>query len=150
GVLAGYQANAFPVASGNYVPVLYVGTDGKLRGEFYMGSASPITSAAAVNDGAWHHVALVASANTQSLFLDGTLVGTLAGTINHLDMVNNYIGVGQTGGWPAGNGSYFGFTGSIDEVRLWSIARTQTDIQNTRNSVLTGNEFGLVGYWRFE
>ncbi|BAU86166.1 hypothetical protein SLA_5285 [Streptomyces laurentii] len=41
-------------------PLLYVGTDGKLRGQFsYPGSSStPMTSTGIVTDGGWHHIAL--------------------------------------------------------------------------------------------
>ena len=67
GVLFGYQNAGYPASAGNAVPGLYVGADGKLRGEFYQGSASPITSSGVVNNGAWHQVALVGNVNTQSL-----------------------------------------------------------------------------------
>ncbi|MCP4102942.1 MAG: LamG domain-containing protein [Lentisphaerae bacterium] len=40
-------------------------------------------------------------------------------------------------------------TGSIDEVRVWNIARTQEEIQASMNSTLAGNETGLAGYWQF-
>lgn len=40
-----------------------------------IGAAYPMTSANQVIDGNWHHVAFVASASSQSLYLDGMLVG---------------------------------------------------------------------------
>ena len=42
------------------------------------------------------------------------------------------------------------FTGIIDEVRLWNIARSSAEISATMNSELKGDEPGLVGYWRFD
>lgn len=42
------------------------------------------------------------------------------------------------------------FKGIISEVRLWNIARTQHEIQADMYRSLSGNEEGLVGYWRFE
>jgi len=39
------------------------------------------------------------------------------------------------------------FKGLIDEVRIWNIARSATDIQNNMSKELTGSEAGLVGYW---
>jgi hypothetical protein len=42
------------------------------------------------------------------------------------------------------------FDGKIDEVRIWEVARTQTEIQGYMNQSLTGEEDGLIGYWRFD
>ncbi|MDZ7625551.1 MAG: LamG-like jellyroll fold domain-containing protein [Ignavibacteriaceae bacterium] len=42
------------------------------------------------------------------------------------------------------------FKGIIDEVRIWNIARTESEIQSTMNQSLTGNETGLIGYWKFD
>jgi hypothetical protein len=44
----------------------------------------------------------------------------------------------------------FSFTGSIDEVRIWNIARTQAQIARDMSVRLVGNEPGLVGYYRFD
>jgi len=38
----------------------------------------------------------------------------------------------------------------MDEVRIWDIARTQVEIQQTMNTKLVGNESGLLGYWNFD
>ncbi|MFI9848514.1 DUF6531 domain-containing protein [Nonomuraea sp. NPDC051941] len=67
-------------SSGVKEEVFGVGTDGKLRSS-YQPTATPITSAAPVNDGAWHHAVLTVSGNLQTLYLDGAVVGTLTGTI---------------------------------------------------------------------
>ncbi|MCY2989793.1 MAG: FG-GAP-like repeat-containing protein, partial [Planctomycetota bacterium] len=150
GVLFGYQNTRFPAAPGNCVPALYVGTDGKLRGELWNGTNTQVTSPAAVNDGNWHHVALVGSDTNQTLYLDGVAIGTRTGTILSLDMVYSQIGVGWGSGRPASQSGYYGFNGRIDEVRLWNVARGQAEIQNAKGSILTGSEAGLVGYWRFE
>ncbi|MGL5511061.1 MAG: LamG domain-containing protein, partial [Microcoleaceae cyanobacterium] len=42
------------------------------------------------------------------------------------------------------------FTGTVDEVRIWNIARTAGEIQDSMLTPLTGEEQGLVGYWPFE
>ena len=41
------------------------------------------------------------------------------------------------------------FNGSIDEARIWNVARTATQIQQSFTSALQGNETGLVGYYDF-
>jgi hypothetical protein len=42
------------------------------------------------------------------------------------------------------------FAGSIDETRLWDIARTETEIRASMCSKLIGNESGLRAYYRFD
>src|SRR5207247_567026 len=71
GVLFGYQ-NVPPFGfPSNYVPIVYVGSDGRLYGQVWDGAVHPITSFSAVNNGLWHHVALVAQGAGQRLYLDG-------------------------------------------------------------------------------
>jgi hypothetical protein len=41
------------------------------------------------------------------------------------------------------------FDGWIDELRIWNIARTADEIQETLNTALAGNEAGLVAYFDF-
>jgi len=40
--------------------------------------------------------------------------------------------------------------GHIDEVRLWSIARTQSQIYSDKDKILSGKESGLEYYWRLD
>ena len=39
------------------------------------------------------------------------------------------------------------FNGQMDEIRIWSVARSQTDIQNNMNLCLSGSETGLDLYY---
>ena len=43
-----------------------------------------------------------------------------------------------------------GFDGSMDEVRVWASARTETQIQDNMCKKLQGTQTGLRGYWRFD
>lgn len=40
--------------------------------------------------------------------------------------------------------------GQVDEVRIWNTARTQNEIRENMMTTLTGNETGLVAYYRFD
>ncbi len=121
GVLFSYQNHTLEEATtGKYTPALYVGTDGKLRGEFWNGTAAPITSAGTVNDGTWHHAALTAAGNTQTLYLDGAKVGSLAGDITQDDQRFVYLGAGYWNNWPATTGTIGHFTGDIDEAAVYN------------------------------
>ena len=42
------------------------------------------------------------------------------------------------------------FNGQIDEFRIWSVARTASEITSTMGKTLAGNEPNLVGYYKFD
>ncbi|MEU6206246.1 LamG-like jellyroll fold domain-containing protein [Micromonospora musae] len=125
GPLLGYQDKAVGTAATSAVPVLYTGTDGKLRGQFATGAIAPITSTTLVNDNKWHHVVLSAMANTQTMYLDGVKVGQLTGqTIDASLLTFNQVGLASAttpASWPAWGGTaqrYF--AGTVDEVAVYS------------------------------
>ena len=119
GPIIGYSNAATGATPTQWVSVVYVGTDGKLRGQFWNGAASPMTTAAAVNDGQWHHVALTASASSQSMYVDNVLIGTKTGAINHLQMYLATIGAAFGTSWPGANAGWQYFSGKIDEVAVY-------------------------------
>src|SRR5262249_22161436 len=103
----------------NFVPALYVGKDGKLYAELYVGGGpNPIVSSSVVDDGQAHHAVLTLSGNSQSLTLDGRLVGSLTGTFTPLDMTFAQLGTGFTMTWPGITSGYAGFVGAIDQVAI--------------------------------
>ena len=79
GPLIGYQDKAVGAAATSGVPILYTGTDGRLRGQFAGSTIAPITSTVAINDNKWHHVVLDAIGNTQTMYLDGVKVPSVPG-----------------------------------------------------------------------
>ncbi|MBB5629330.1 polymorphic toxin-type HINT domain-containing protein [Sphaerisporangium krabiense] len=125
-------------------PVLYVGTDGKLRGQLWddpqAPAVTPITSAAPVNDDQWHHVVLTAEGQAQILYLDGQRVGTLAVGPDGLRRQYAYLGTGWVynyRGWPAtppmpGNTYAVGFPltgGTLDEPAVYDRALTEAEVR---------------------
>lgn len=124
GPLLGYQDKAFGTTPTRGVPVLYVGTDGKLRGQFGNTAIAPITSAGTVNDNRWHHVVLSSMGTTQTLYLDGVQAGQTTATLDHALLTVNQLGaatVTTPGSWPAwGTAATRFFNGAIDEVALYS------------------------------
>jgi RHS repeat-associated protein len=131
GTLFGQQNTDLSTLPGNHVPMLYVGTDGKLRGHAWVNNIAPITSSGRVDDGAWHHVVLSVNVDTQSLYLDGSFVGSLGGVVDHLNMTKYFLGNG-TGHpvWPATTSSkaLFPFTGQIDEAAVYRHALSQAQV----------------------
>jgi len=99
----------------------------------------------------WHHVAAVVAGSMATIYLDGQQVGsgTVGGGGSQANTLDLHIGAPHVGcGGGCGTSEYF--NGTIDEVRIWNVARTQQQIQGAINSSLTGAESGLVGYWRFD
>ncbi len=117
----GHAAPGAPADPGA-MPVLYVGSDGKLHGHLWDGTVPGITSGKLVNDGNWHHVVLASVGTNQTLYLDGASQGTIFGTISNVDPLNMVgAGVFNNNGWPAapsGNAWNY-FNGSIAEVSLY-------------------------------
>ncbi|WP_443177357.1 LamG-like jellyroll fold domain-containing protein [Nonomuraea sp. 3N208] len=92
--------------------MLQVAADGKLSAS-YLPTTTPITSGAAVNDGAWHHVVLTVAGDTQTLYLDGQAAGTLTATIDDPEDWH-YAWVG-------------GLAASIDEVAVYDRPLSATE-----------------------
>ncbi|MFI5454651.1 MAG: FG-GAP-like repeat-containing protein [Isosphaerales bacterium] len=152
GVIFGYQTWSAPgIYAGNgWDPAVYVGTDGKLHGGSYDNGIDQVTSNTTVNDGKWHNVALVVDgvAKTMTLYLDGQLIGSVPGSFQVLSGSFNQIGTGYTGqGWLATNQSWYGFVGEIDEVRIWSVARSAGEISQDTMTVPSSTEPGLEAYY---
>ncbi|MDX6740735.1 LamG-like jellyroll fold domain-containing protein [Actinocorallia sp. A-T 12471] len=137
GVLFAQQDHTLVGATGadwGYVPVLYVGVDGKLRGKFWdvNGSGGGLVSTAKVNDGAWHHVMLSATANSQTLFLDGAPQGSpTTGALQPSSTNFVYVGAGMAGGsWPSHPTNTLGyFPGSIAHVAFYRSSLTGQDAE---------------------
>ena len=108
-------------------------TDGRLvYGDWNAGQIRTITSAAAYNDGRWHHLALTAvpSGNQQqsAMYVDGAVVA--AGTTSR---TSSY-----SGWWRVGRGkvrtslgltSESGFDGAVDQVAIYRTALSAARVQ---------------------
>ncbi|GAA5178696.1 polymorphic toxin-type HINT domain-containing protein [Rugosimonospora acidiphila] len=125
GPLVGYQDKAVGQASTLGVPVLYQGMDGKLHGQFWTGTAAPISSTKLVNDGKWHHAVLSEMGNTQTLYLDGAVMGTLTGSPGDTSTLTyNQVGAGYASSptsWPGwGSTAQRYYNGVVDEVATYT------------------------------
>ncbi len=104
------------------------------------GSITHITYAYPFIVGQWVHVAGTYDGITANLYVNGDLVNT----------VTTSGGIyTNTGEFRIGNDGE-SMRGQIDDVRLWSVVRTQQQIANNRFSALTLPQAGLQSYWRFD
>lgn len=92
------------------------------------GRHQALVSQAHVADGRWHHAAVVYAAERQSLrlFLDGVPVDSLTDVT--LPVPSRRAPPLAIGGRPASSEGVR-FSGAVDEVRLWSTARSARDIR---------------------
>jgi len=99
---------------------------------------------APINDGKWHHVAVAHDGkNTQIVYVDGEAKEPKGAW--SLATVANYCKIGCRI-----DAAVEFFPGAVDEVRIWSVARTDKEIKDSMKTSLKGNEPGLVGYWKFD
>ncbi|MFF2658413.1 LamG-like jellyroll fold domain-containing protein [Kitasatospora sp. NPDC058032] len=130
GVVYSYQSDPIGgTTPATYTPVLYVGADGRLRGQVWNGdNTNTAVSATAVNDNAWHMADLVVGyANGsfyQQLFVDGAASGSpVSGATKYTSPRYSYLGAGTVSGWPSqpadGNGH---FTGQIADFSYYGYA----------------------------
>lgn len=98
----------------------------------------------------WTHIVGVIDAknNFQKLFINGVEVSRshFRGK-NSIHKSSHPLRIGWT--HEENHPWHATFVGQIDDVRVWNIARTETEIQSDMNAQLKGDEDGLIGYWNF-
>ena len=106
----------------------------------------PVTGTTVIQNGVWYHAAATYDGQVWRLYLNGQLDAqlTLSGvryprwdSIQHAGIGTALNSTGVISG---------AFSGAIDEVRIWNVARTQTEIISTINSELTSGT-GLIARW---
>ena len=109
-----------------------------------LGLNHPVLGVTPVGSG-WHHAAATYDGTTWRLYLDGNLETALAVgqpvRSNSIQLAALATSLNSTGGT---NGF---FDGVLDEVRVWSVVRTQAEIQSTANTQITTLTTGLAARW---
>lgn len=104
-----------------------------------------IKSATPVSLHVWHHFALVISLTETSLSLDGVKQPAVVQGAGSACKGTNYLAFGRSL-W-----HWNPYDGLLDEIRIWSTARTEVEILNNMPAGrIFGNEISLIGYWDFE
>lgn len=113
---------------------------------FSLGFADFATSTAPVRAGAWNHLACSLNSSGEiRLYVDGVEQAFYNGYIDTLTYGTDPLTVGYrffnpAPSWPA----------SIDELRIWSVARSAAELAAGMSAPLAGTPAGLLGYWRFD
>lgn len=123
---------------GGFVPALYLDTAGKLRASMFWhgGTQVQIITAKTYNDNNWHLAYDTYANGVETLYVDGEAVGSQSKPEDSYSSVYSYfIGTADTGGgWSGANGSWFYFTGSLDEIEISKTARTSDWIATEYNN----------------
>jgi hypothetical protein len=129
------------VSQGSSGDGFYIGYDqssGNLRaGDLYQGTgvACPLNQ--------WFHLALVKSGGTATLYINGVQRGTPQ-TGYSISAAGSFFKIGQ-------QFSPFNepINGSIDELRIWNVARSATEIKQNMFGPVSPSTTGLVAYYNF-
>ena len=93
----------------------------------------------------WNHISGTYSQTntTLKLYVNAQEVCTMTatGTIDATNTIPLYLGFNGNDRW---------YDGTLDEVRIWNINRTASEIELFMNTQLDGNESGLVAYYNFD
>ncbi|MEL6850542.1 MAG: LamG-like jellyroll fold domain-containing protein [Bacteroidota bacterium] len=122
----------------------------------FIGQYNDVTglgSSPAINDGEWHHVAVTygggasfdGQRNGVKIYVDGRQISAGGGARSPMNLVGQHFRIGNIS--QPSNGEYF--RGDLDEVRIWNYARPVTEIIETKDKTLQGNEDGLIAYYNF-
>ena len=91
----------------------------------------------------WYHIAYVRTPENVIVYLDGVKEIVAAGADAGAEADRFLIGAYNT------TSTDYNFAGVLDEIRLWSVARTQAEINATKEVELSGTEDSLVIYYNF-
>ncbi len=127
--------------------IVHVNNDGNYHVQY---------SSTLLQTGQWYHVAIsAAGSGLMQLYVNGQPEG---GTINVGTLAaNDAYGLGINANfwaWAPETGSVAfnlgSFAGQVDEVRIWTVARSQGQIAETMRVSLAGTETGLRNYYNFQ
>lgn len=115
---------------------------GSVGSSLIFNSGACATNATGVAADRWTHVAVVADSSGTRIYTNGNLAGEGLCTISGANTAAFWIG-GVTD-------CAARFQGDLDDVRLWNVARSPTQIQQNLDQIIDPATPGLIGTWRFE
>jgi hypothetical protein len=98
------------------------------------------TSAGALTSGTWKRIAAVwnPATGTKTIYVNGVSAASVSSVTGSLVANDTQLKMGA------------GYNGRVQDVRLWSEARTGTEIAAFDDKSLIGSESGLEAYWKLD
>ena len=90
-----------------------------------------------VTSNEWHHIALVMTNEGRTVYVNG---GSPVQGETVVDP-HRFVTIGTR------NDGDYNWVGGLNDVRIWNTARSQAEIEANMDTILTGNESGLIHYW---
>jgi len=126
-----------------YTPIMYLGSDGKLRAGF-AGTGTPLSSTSAVNNSAWHNAVLTSTGSQETLYIDGVQAASTTATVTPFIEPHTYLGAGFLGGsYPdesnAGKtpaATYY--AGALSDAAVWDRPLTGAEVSGLYTAGTSG------------
>jgi len=124
---------------------LYVNSNGTVS---FIREVNPwsIVSTITIPEGKWSHIAATYNGTTMNLYINGQLAGSLvSGSVGTTAASTNVL-IGAS--YYSNSPNNF-FKGKIDEVRIWSLARSQSEVLANMYNEISPTTSGLLRYYKF-
>jgi hypothetical protein len=131
--------------------------NGELRALFHDGTGwkSAINTGVKVRSDTWQHIAYVKNGTTFTLYINGVSMYSVTNATTVPNLPNNtssYVTIGANSWNGSSNQSVpssLFFAGGIDEVKIWTTARTAAELTTGMNQRVSASASGLASYWDF-
>jgi hypothetical protein len=133
------------VVGKNFTSSYWLGFCGTTIRFYAAGTGTSVDGAITIPPQRWTHVAVTYDGTTRRYYVDGDL--DISSTANNGPLASNSsdLGIGRD---LETSFTHNNFAGFIDEVRIWSVVRSQAEIQADMYSEVN-SQAGLVEAWRF-
>lgn len=114
--------------------------------EYGGGQNYPVRGSKVVSTNTWHHAAVTYDGQTWTLYLDGVIDTSLTLAAPHVPRWDSIQKAGIAAAMDSLNTVEGRFAGTIDEARIWNVARSQAEIISTIKQQVTSGS-NLVARW---